>query len=123
MKYLSTPIAHTNQFSWNKQSRTFVAEASDLLPGHQRGFALGQAYYDAADVGFTLRNTETGREVKLVETDSVEKTVKLYGNDGKVEDQWTELVARVFIPIDPAERKVLNFEVHILGISSNCKGT
>ena len=113
MKYLRTPIAHTNQFSWDKQSRTFVAEHSDLdcMKG---GFRVGQAYDDAADIGFTLRSGRAGREVKLVETNSVEKTVKLYGHYGKVEDHWTELVARVFIPIDPAERKALNFEVHIL---------
>lgn len=63
MASLLTPTLSTSLFTWNLQTKTFVAEASDF-----KGFRPGPAYDDAADEGFTLVNEKSGCEVRLVET-------------------------------------------------------
>jgi hypothetical protein len=52
----------TRQFTYGAESHSFVAEMSDL-----NGF--GQVYDDAADVGFTMVSSRTGREVVFVVAD------------------------------------------------------
>jgi len=56
-------IAHTlstQLFDYNKKTKTFVAEISDLT---FKSSSIGRIYDDACDVGFILVSEKTGEEV------------------------------------------------------------
>ena len=60
----------TIQFDYNPQSKTFVAEASDLTQGGASSL-FGQIYSDACDLGLILVSQRTGAEVRYVVSRSV----------------------------------------------------
>lgn len=49
----------TKRLSWNGKTKTFAAELSDL----HDGFGMERVYDDACDIGLTLHNPDTGKEV------------------------------------------------------------
>lgn len=53
--------ASTKQFTYNKESKTFVCDMSELQHGGIN--PLGQLYGDACDQGFVLVSEKTGSEV------------------------------------------------------------
>jgi hypothetical protein len=63
----------SSYFYWNKDTKNFSAEASEL----PKNFSLRKIYDDACDVGFSMVSTRTGRSVKF----RLEKEIK---NEGDV---------------------------------------
>lgn len=59
---------NTNQFTYSKDSKTFVAEISDFAGK----FSLRQIYDDACDEGFTLVSMKTGKECRYSMSQTVE---------------------------------------------------
>lgn len=53
---------NTSKLTWVRQSRSFVAEASDLHSCDEPH----RIYQDAADIGLVLVSAETGREATYV---------------------------------------------------------
>lgn len=56
-----TPIVTTTHLTWDRPTRRFTAEASDLGPALGRG-GFGRVYDDACDIGFTMVSARTGAE-------------------------------------------------------------
>lgn len=65
---LGGPKHSTKQFSYNKETRTFVTEGSTIQHGNR---FMGQLYDDACDEGFTLVSHKTGAEVMYYYVDTV----------------------------------------------------
>lgn len=64
MSVIKTKTHNTNSFTYLPRSRTFTIEESDFGP---RGTAYcGRIYDDAADMGFWLVSSKTGREKPFV---------------------------------------------------------
>lgn len=68
------PIISTRLFDWDATTHTFSAEDSTLHGRNMRHRGLanyGRVYIDSADVGFTMKSHETGRNAvfALVGTD------------------------------------------------------
>ena len=57
---------NTIQFDYNPQSKTFVADASELTQGGRLNPMFGQIYSDACDQGLILVSQRTGAEVRYV---------------------------------------------------------
>lgn len=62
MTVLKPAPVSTRQLRWDREARTFTADASDL-----NGF--GRVWNDSADTGFTLVSHMTGQEAVVVMTD------------------------------------------------------
>ena len=65
---LGGPKYSTRMFSYDKETRTFVAEASTIQRGNK---IMGPLYDDACDEGFTLVSHKTGAEVMYYYVDTV----------------------------------------------------
>jgi hypothetical protein len=48
------PILNSKLFTWSRESKSYVAEASDL--GLRAGFQFGRVYDDSIDEGFTMQS-------------------------------------------------------------------
>lgn len=79
----------TSRFSYNPETKTFSAEASDLGKMPMR-----RVYPDACDLGFDLVSQRTGNSVTVVHNHREER-------DGDV--LWDE-----FIPAQHKDRKIFN---------------
>jgi len=90
-----SPYYSTDQFIWNKDTRTFSAEASDLHWPVGSLSGLGRVYDDACDVGFTLVSHKTGREIVMVHNDT--------DSDPDYSGGWRVVE---FIPANLSERKL-----------------
>lgn len=62
----------TSSFHFDRQSRLFTAEISDLR-AVRSGAIFERVWNDSADEGLTLVSTRTGREVVYVVTDVVSR--------------------------------------------------
>jgi len=82
MQTRPTTILPLDLFTWDRDTATLYAEASDLkaYPG-----AIGQLYPDAADVGLTIQ-AEYGKTVRFVEDGST-----VSAEDGVIEWQFTPI--------------------------------
>jgi len=65
---LGGPKYSTHMFSYDKETRTFVTEASTIQRGNK---FMGQLYDDSCDEGFTLLSHKTGAEVMYYYVDTV----------------------------------------------------
>lgn len=60
----SAPRFHSSLFTYNKGSKSFVAEASTITCGGRRPM-IGRLYDDAIDVGLILTSARTGRSMRF----------------------------------------------------------
>ncbi len=98
---LAVNVVDARLFSWNKFTKTGVAEHSDL-----HNVRITPLYDDACDVGFAVRNRETGVLTRW--------TVSHEVYDG-TEDN--ELVATVFSPAPETLRAcpaLVGYTIHLL---------
>jgi hypothetical protein len=79
---------NTKRLFYDKKTKTFLADASDL-----QGVQLKPVYSDAADVGFTLVSQRTRAQVPVVW-------------NGDMRDTDGELIYSDFIPAAPKHRKL-----------------
>jgi hypothetical protein len=64
------PTVAVNRFTWNKATREFTAEASDL--GLRAGFTFGQIWDDSCDEGLTLASRYPGQSDAVCVVDRTE---------------------------------------------------
>ncbi len=61
-KMQNIPKLPTSKFTYIKENRTFVTEASDI-----HGFDPRRIYDDACDIGFYMVSDKTGKKILFVE--------------------------------------------------------
>ena len=94
MAILVTQDISLRQFTWNPETRTLSAEASDL-----EGRIFQNLYNDACDVGFSVRSHHTGKVERFyledVETDH---------QAAELRNEAPEILAWHFKPLDRKSR-------------------
>lgn len=100
MSIIVTLTHDLQDFSWNKEDRTLVAEVSTLSCGRSRA-TTAQVYDDACDVGFVIESHHTDRRITFAQSNTDRNA------DGEIMGWWFK----------PCERKDAALGIRVLIIN------